>query len=256
MTRLAGKVAIVTGAGSGMGRATAKLFAKEGAKVVLAEFNENSMNETLDDILKAGGTAVAIRTDVSQEADVEAMIQKAVDEYGRLDILANIAGIFDYSASVENTSTELYNRVMAVNLAGPFYACRAAIKIFNKQETGGAIVNIASIAGLFGARGGAAYTMSKHGVIGLTKNIAALYGRENGKIRANAIAPGWINTGMTASLEHNEVDPRGAAATADTGSANQGSPEDIAQAVLYLASDEAKFVNGTVLTVDGSWTAR
>ncbi|OAH54766.1 MULTISPECIES: SDR family oxidoreductase [Bacillaceae] len=254
MTRLAGKVAIVTGAGSGMGRATAKLYAKEGANVVLAEFNEASMNETLEDIKAAGGTAVAIKTDVSKETDVEAMIQKALDEYGKLDILANIAGIFDNMASVENTSNELFERVMGVNLNGQFYACRSAIKVFKEQESGGTIVNVASIAGYLGARGGAVYTMSKHAVIGLTKNIAAFYGRENGKIRANVIAPGSIATGMTATLTN--LDPLGAETFGDLGPFNGGEAEDIAATALFLGSDESKFINGEVVTVDGAWTAR
>lgn len=254
MARLEGKVAIVTGAGSGMGRATAKLYAKEGAKVVLAEFNEASMNETLEEINAAGGTAVAIKTDVSKEADVEAMIQKALDEYGKLDVLANIAGIFDGMASLENTTNELFERVMGVNLNGQFYASRAAIKVFNEQETGGTIVSVASIAGYLGARGGAAYTMSKHAVIGLTKNIAAFYGRENGKIRANVIAPGSIATGMTSNL--GQLDPLGAATFGDLGPFNGGQAEDIAAAALFLASDESKFINGDVITVDGAWTAR
>ncbi|GAK39015.1 SDR family oxidoreductase [Paenibacillus urinalis] len=254
MARLEGKVAIVTGAGSGMGRATAKLYAQEGAKVVLAEFNEASMNETLQDIQAAGGTAVAIRTDVSKEADVEAMIQKAVSEYGKLDILANVAGIFDNMTSVENTSNELFERVMGVNLNGQFYACRSAIKVFNTQETGGTIVNVASVAGYLGARGGAAYTMSKHAAIGLVKNIASFYGRENGKIRANVIAPGSIATGMTPNFA--DLDPLGAATFGDLGPFNGGEAEDIAQTALFLGSDESKFINGEVITVDGAWTAR
>jgi NAD(P)-dependent dehydrogenase (short-subunit alcohol dehydrogenase family) len=254
MARLTGKVAIVTGAGSGMGRETAKLYAKEGAKVVLAEFKEASMNETLEDIKAAGGIAVAIKTDVSKEADVEAMIQKALDEYGKLDILANIAGIFDAMASIENTTNELFEHVMGVNLKGQFYACRSAIKIFKEQETGGTIVNVASIAGYLGARGGAAYTMSKHAVIGLTKNIAAYYGRNNGKIRANVIAPGSIATGMTANLGN--LDPLGIEVFGDLGPYNGGEAEDIAATVLFLGSDESQFINGEVITVDGAWTAR
>lgn len=254
MARLQGKVAIVTGAGSGMGRATALLYAQEGAKVVLAEFNEASMNETLEQITAAGGTAVAIKTDVSKEADVNAMIQKALDEYGQLDVLANIAGIFDAMASVENTSNELFERVMGVNLNGQFYACRTAINVFNKQATGGTIVNVASVAGYLGARGGAAYTMSKHAVIGLTKNIAAFYGRENGKIRANVIAPGSIATGMTGNM--GTLDPLGAATFGDLGPFNGGEADDIANTALFLASDESKFINGDVITVDGAWTSR
>ncbi|MBM4763328.1 SDR family oxidoreductase [Bacillus sp. B15-48] len=254
MGRLDNKVAVITGAGSGMARATAILFALAGAKLVIADYNETTLYETLAEITASGGTAVAIRTDVAKEEDVEAMIQKAVDEYGRLDILANVAGVFDNTMSIENISNDLYNRVIGVNSNGPFFSCGAAIKLFKEQETGGSIVNVASIAGFRGARGGVAYTMSKHATIGLTRSIAAMYGRENKKIRANAIAPGFIKTGMTADLS--DYDPIGKAASRDTGSTLMGDPEDIAQAILYLASDDSKFVNGTVLTVDGSWTVR
>lgn len=255
MGKLEGKVAIVTGAGSGLGLAIAKLYAEEGAKVILAEFNETSMNEALEEIISAGGTAVAIKTDVSIEANVEAMIKKAIDEFGRLDILANVAGIADDLTSIENYTNELFERVMGVNVHGPFYASRTAVKIFKEQETGGTIINIASIAGFLGARGGAAYTMSKHAVIGLTRHIAAFYGRNNGKIRANAIAPGSILTGMT-EKDPSRIDKLGMDAFQDLGPFNRGAPEDIAAAALFLASDDSKFINGEVLTVDSAWTVR
>ncbi|MGE7781633.1 SDR family NAD(P)-dependent oxidoreductase [Peribacillus sp. NPDC097264] len=255
MGKLEGKVAIVTGAGSGMGRATSILYAKEGAKVVLAEFNEVSLNETLEEIKSTGGHAVAIKTDVSKEADVEAMIKKALDEFGKLDILANVAGIADDLTSIENYTNELFERVMAVNVNGPFYASRAAVKVFKEQESGGTIINVSSIAGFLGARGGAAYTMSKHALIGLTRHIASFYGRNNGKIRANAIAPGSIITGMT-KKDPSHIDKIGMEAFSDLGPFNSGVPEDIATSALFLASDDSKFINGEVLTVDSAWTVR
>lgn len=256
MGKLNGKVAVVTGVGSGMGKATAKLYAKEGAKVVLAEFNEETMNQTLEEIKNDGGEAVAIRTDVSKEEDVHAMIQKAVDEYGKLDILANVAGIFDNMASVENTTNELFERVMSVNVNGQFYACRKAVEIFKGQETGGAIINVASVAGWLGSRGGAAYTMSKHASIGLTRNIAAFHGSHGeGKIRANVIAPGSIATGMTPS-DPSSLDELGMETYAQLGKYHTGEPEVIANAALFLASDDAKFINGDVITVDAGWTVR
>ncbi|ALC91561.1 3-ketoacyl-ACP reductase [Bacillus sp. FJAT-18017] len=256
MGKLDGKVAIVTGAGSGMARATAKLYAKEGAKVVLAEFNETTLNEALEEIKSAGGDAVAIRTDVSKEEDIKAMIQKALATYGKLDILANVAGVFDAMKSVENTTNEMFERVMGINVKGQFYACREAIKIFNAQETGGVIINVSSLAGYRGARGGAAYTMSKHASIGLTKNIAAYYGSHGeGKIRANAIAPGVITTGMTQNLP-SDLDELGLETSAQLGKHHTGESEDIANAALFLASDDSKFINGDVLTVDGGFTTR
>jgi NAD(P)-dependent dehydrogenase (short-subunit alcohol dehydrogenase family) len=255
MVKLEGKVAIVTGAGSGIGRSIAKLYAEEGAKVILADFNETSINETLEGIISAGGAAVAIKTDVSKEADVEAMIKKAMDEFSRLDILANVAGIADNLTSIENSTNELFERVMSVNVTGPFYASRTAVKIFKEQETGGTIINVSSIAGFLGARSGAAYTMSKHAVIGLTRHIAAFYGRNNGKIRANAIAPGSILTGMT-EKDPTHIDQLGMEVFKDLGPFNRGVPEDIASVALFLASDDSKFINGEVLTVDGAWTVR
>jgi len=255
MGKLEGKVAIVTGAGSGMGRAIAKLYAEEGAKVILADWNENNMNETLEEILSASGEAVAIKTDIAKEADVEAMMKKANDEFGGLDILANVAGISDDLTSLEDYTNELYERVMAVNINGPFYASRIAVRLFKEQEKAGTIINVSSIAGFLGARGGAAYTMSKHALIGLTRHIAAFYGHNNGKIRANAIAPGSIITAMT-EKDPSRVDNYGMEVFKTVGPFNSGVPEDIAAAALFLASDESKFINGEVLTVDSAWTVR
>lgn len=255
MGKLEGKVAIVTGAGSGMGRAIAKSYAEEGAKVVLAELNENTMNETLEEIISTNGVAIAIKTDISKELEIEAMMKKAIDEFGRLDILANVAGITDDLTSIENYTNELFERVMAININGPFYASRKAVRIFKEQETGGTIINVTSIAGFLGARGGAAYTMSKHALIGLTRHIAAFYGRDNGKIRANAIAPGSILTGMT-EKDPSRVDKYGMEVFKDLGPFNRGVPEDIAAAALFLASDDSSFINGEVLTVDSAWTVR
>jgi NAD(P)-dependent dehydrogenase (short-subunit alcohol dehydrogenase family) len=182
-------------------------------------------------------------------------MKKALDEFGRLDILANVAGIADDMTPIENYPNELFERVMAVNVNGPFYASRTAVKIFKEQVTGGTIINISSIAGFLGGRSGAGYTMSKHAVIGLTRHIAAFYGRNNGKIRANAIAPGSIVTGMT-EKDPSRIDPLGMEAFKELGPFNRGVPEDIAFIALFLASDDSKFMNGEVLTVDGAWTVR
>lgn len=256
MGKLDGKVAIVTGAGSGMGRATAKLYAKEGAQVVLADYNEASLTEVLDEIKAAGGDAVSIRTDVSKEEDIHAMVQTALNTYGKLDVLANVAGVFDSMKSVENTSNELFDRVMNINLKGQFFACREAVTIFKEQETGGVIINVASLAGFCGARGGAAYTMSKHASIGLTKNIAAYHGSHGvGKIRANVIAPGVVTTGMTQNMP-TDLDELGLETSAQLGQHQVGEAEDIANVALFLASDDSKFINGDVITVDGGFTSR
>ncbi|KRL12756.1 SDR family NAD(P)-dependent oxidoreductase [Schleiferilactobacillus perolens] len=254
MARLANKVLIITGAGNGMGKAMAIRFAQEGAKVLASDRDEAWINATVKEITDAGGTAVADVTDVSDEAAVKTLIHRAVKEFGRLDILVNNAGIPDNFKTVVTATDETWDRVLKINLYAPFWACREAVSIMNTQSSGGVILNVSSVGGLYGALGGAAYVASKHGVIGLTKNIAATYGVQ-GKVRANALAPGTIQTNIRAAIT--DPDPMGDQALRDAGgySGPQGTGEDMANAALYLVSDEAKFVNGAVLVADGGWTA-
>lgn len=254
MARLANKVLVITGAGNGMGKAMALRFAQEGAKVLASDRDEAWIKETVKEITAAGGTAVADVTDVSDEAAVKALIHRAVAEFGRLDILVNDAGIPDNFKTVVTATDESWDRVLKINLYAPFWACREAVPIMNAQETGGAILNISSVGGMFGGRGGAAYVTSKHAIIGLTKNIAATYGVK-GKVRANVLAPGSVVTKIGATIT--DPDPVGQKALQASGgfSSPQGSGEDMANAALYLVSDEAKFVNGAVLVADGGWTA-
>ncbi|WP_282801658.1 SDR family oxidoreductase [Secundilactobacillus kimchicus] len=253
--KLTNKVAIVTGAASGMGKAIAEAYAREGARLVLADINAESLAQVVDEITQGGGTATSIVANMAQEADVEAMIKQATTTYDQLDILVNNAGIMDNFKAVGNVTDELWQRVLAINLTGPFMASRAAIRVMEDQETGGVIINNASVGGLFGARGGAAYAASKHGLVGLTKNIAATYGTF-GNIRANAIAPGGVATNIGNSIT--DPDPLGGQAIAATGSqtAPMGQPEQIANVVVFLASDDSSFVNGDVIKADGGWTAR
>ena len=250
--RLEGKSAIVTGAGSGMGEAIAVLFAKEGAKVVVSDINGEAVNRVVEQIKANGGDAIGIVTNVALQADVDHVVEQTVQTYGKLDILVNNAGVMDNFVPAGDVTDESWDRVIAINLSGPFKTARAAIKVMEQQDRGGVIINNASVGGLFGCRGGAAYVSSKHGLIGLTKNLAGTYG-VYGKIRANAIAPGGVNTNINSTIT--APHPLGLQAIGGLGRAPMGEATQIAQVALFLASDESNFVNGEVITADGGWTA-
>ncbi|GIV76030.1 glucose 1-dehydrogenase [Litorilinea aerophila] len=249
--KLDNRVAIVTGAGSGIGRAMATLFAAEGARVVVADIVAERVDETVAAIRTAGGEATGFVGDVSSPEDVARMIDLASETYGRLDILCNNAGIMDRMAPAADVPLDLWERVLRINLTGPFLACRKAIPLMRAQG-GGVILNTASVAGLHGGRAGAAYTASKHGVIGLTRNIAYMYATEG--IRCNAICPGGTETAIGLGGEPNEFGLNrmqlGAASMPRT-----GKPEEIARVALHLVSDDSSFVNGAVVVVDGGWSA-
>ena len=250
--QLAGKVAIITGAGSGMGKSMAELFANEGARVVAADINEDRLNEVVKEIKDAGNDAVAAVTNVTKEADVVAMVQTAVDSFGRLDILVNNAGIMDNMAPVGTLTNELWDRVMTVNTTSVMLATREALKLFTKQKSG-VILNIASVGGIGGGRAGAAYTASKHAVVGLTKNTAYMY--ENMGIRTNAIAPGGIKTNIAESMKGIDKEGMQRQSVGMPLSPEPGTGDEIAQTALFLCSDAASYVNGTVVPVDGGWTS-
>ncbi|WP_125583065.1 glucose 1-dehydrogenase [Levilactobacillus cerevisiae] len=250
--QLAGKVAIITGAGSGMGKSMAELFANEGARVVAADINEDRLNEVVKEIKDAGNDAVAAVTNVTKEADVVAMVQTAVDSFGRLDILVNNAGIMDNMAPVGTLTNELWDRVMTVNTTSVMLATREALKLFTKQKSG-VILNIASVGGIGGGRAGAAYTASKHAVVGLTKNTAYMY--ENMGIRTNAIAPGGIKTNIAESMKGIDKEGMQRQSVGMPLSPEPGTGDEIAQTALFLCSDASSYVNGTVVPVDGGWTS-
>lgn len=249
--RLQGKTAIITGAGSGMGRAMAELFAAEGANVVVSDVVEDRVRTVVQGIENAGGRVTGVVTDVSKAADVNRMIDEALSRFGTVDILINNAGIMDRMMPADEVEDELWERVLAVNLTGPFLACRRILP--HMVERGkGVIINVASIGGLEGGRAGAAYTASKHGVVGLTKNIAWTY-LEKG-IRAVAICPGAVETAIGVG----GVPSQAGLARAQKGMVTMprpGKPEEIAKVALFLASDEASYTNGAVVTVDGGWTS-
>lgn len=246
---LKGKVAIVTGGASGIGRATALLFAREGAKVVIADYNPTGGQETLGMIKEVGGEATFIETDVSKPEDVERMVEETIKTYGRLDILFNNAGIAE-TAKVTEASLDHWERVLAINLRGVFLGCKYAIPKMI-ESGGGSIINTASIAAEVGFNETAAYVASKHGVVGLTKTIALDYAASG--IRANTVCPGVIRTPMV-------MDGLDEAAREYVVSLHplrrMGEPEEVAEAVLFLASERSSFITGTCLFVDGGYTAR
>ncbi len=252
--KLQGKAALITGAGSGIGRAIALLFGAEGASVLVAELNDEAGRAVAREIEDAGGRARFLSTDTSREDDVKSAIAATVDAWGRLDILVNNAGI--------GGAAHTWDQVIAVNLSGVFYGCLHGLETMREQG-GGVIVNMASMAGLvgfavpglpgaFGSPSGNAYFAAKHGVLGLTKQFA-LDGAPHG-VRVNAICPGWIETALTQPLT--QAQPLLDWALHGTPMGRLGQPEEIAKAALFLAGDDSSFMTGAPLIVDGGWTAR
>lgn len=251
MKKLENKVAIVTGAASGMGKAMALLFAREGAKVIVTDLNAADAEEVADLIRHNGGHALGLKCDVSDEEQVKRMVQAAIHEFGRVDILVNNAGIMDDFTPLDKVSDKLWEKVMAVNVNGPFYASRLAITQMLEQGKG-IIINIASVGGVAGSRAGLAYTTSKHALIGMSKNIGFMYAKKG--IRCNVIAPGGVNTNI---MKDAHPDPEGAAlCSSGAGSMpRMGESEEIAKIALFLASEDSSFINGEVIVADGGWLA-
>jgi NAD(P)-dependent dehydrogenase (short-subunit alcohol dehydrogenase family) len=247
--RLADKVTIITGAGGGMGRVAAQLFAKEGAKVVVAEYSEAAGRETVAMVEADGGTATYVRADVSKEADAKAMVDHALATYGRVDVLYNNAGIMpEADHSVIDTDVDTWDQVMAVNVRGPFLGCKYAIPAM-QAGGGGSIINVASFVAILGCSVPQdAYTASKGAILSLTRSLAVQFG-PNG-IRTNAICPGPIETPLLMDwLLKDEAAKNLRLARNPTG--RFGKPEEIVYMALYLASDESRFTNGASLVVDG-----
>ncbi len=249
---LEGKVALITGAGSGIGQATSRIFAREGAKLVLADVVEEGGNRTLKMVQDLGAEALFVKCDVGKWLEVEAAIAKAVQTYGRLDCAFNNAGIEGKSADTHECSEENWNRVIAINLTGVWYCMKAEIAQFLKQGGGGAIVNTSSGAGLAGVPHMPAYVASKHGVAGLTRAAALEYGKHN--IRINAVCPGPIRTPMLGRLTHErpEVEQRFARSEPLR---RLGEPNEIGEATAWLCSDRASYVTGLPMPVDGGFMA-
>lgn len=243
------KVAVVSGAGSGIGRAIAEAYAKEGAKVVVTDINEAHGQQTVNTITSAGGEAFFVHADSSKAEDNKNLVAAIVQKYGRLDIACNNAGIGGPAAPTGEYPVEGWDKVIAVNLSGVFYACRYQLEQMEKNG-GGSIVNIASIHGTVAAPMSPAYTASKHGVVGLTKNIAAEYGQKN--IRCNAVGPGYIATPL---LDDNLTDDMKKAIAAKASMNRLGTPQEVADLVVFLSSDKSSFTTGSYFITDGGYTA-
>ncbi len=254
MDRVKGKIAIVTGGAGGLGSAQASLLAKEGAGVVVTDIDEAALGRIAPTIRRHGGRSLFLKHDVTSEADWSRVIGRTLDEFGRLDVLVNNAGVIFYK-KIEDTSLAEWRWLMSVNLDGVFLGTRFAIEAM-KKTGGGSIINIASTAGLIGNPDAAAYHASKGGVRLFTKAAAiecsqAGYGYN---IRVNSIYPGVIHTAMADALKRDEKKYQTALGWHPIG--RFGEPEDVAYGVLYLASDESKFLTGSELVIDGGWTAR
>ncbi len=250
--RVEGKIALITGGGSGIGRASALAFAREGARVVVADVVVEGGEETLGMIKKAGGEGIFVKADVSKAAEIEALIAKAVETYGRLDCAYNNAVIEGSAATTTDYAEDAWDRVIVINLKGVWLCMKYEIPQMLKQG-GGTIVNTASAAGLVGFPRGSAYVASKHGVVGLTKTAALEYAKSG--VRVNAICPGAIDTPMMGRITgHRPQRAEKMAAGEPVG--RMGRPEEFAEAVVWLCSDAASFVTGHAMAVDGGITAQ
>lgn len=245
---LKNKVALVTGAGSGIGLAVAHLYAKEGAKVIVSDINEEHGKEAVEQIKSEGGEAFFVKADTSNPQEVEALVKTTADIYGRLDIACNNAGIGGESALTGDYSLDSWRKVLSINLDGVFYGCKYEINEMEKNG-GGVIVNMASIHGMVAAPLASAYTTAKHAVVGLTKNIGAEYGQKG--IRCNAVGPGYIDTPLLQDMDEDKKQvlvgkhPIGRLGTA----------QEVAELVLFLSSDKSSFMTGGYYLIDGGYTA-
>ncbi|MBN8680443.1 MAG: glucose 1-dehydrogenase [Chitinophagales bacterium] len=253
MKKLENKVAVITGAGAGMGKAIAQCFASAGCRVIAADINTARLDVLKAEVEASGGAITTIIANMAVESDIEAMIQKAISEYGTLDILINNAGIMDNFQPVGEVDNATWERVMAINVDGPFKAMRSALKIFTAKGSGN-IINICSIGGLKGGVAGAAYTTSKHALVGLTKSTGYMYSKSG--IRCNGIAPGAVNTSIGETIDMTKITPlvQDRIMTGMALNPRTGNPEEIAQVALFLASDDSNFVNGHIMVVDGGWS--
>jgi NAD(P)-dependent dehydrogenase (short-subunit alcohol dehydrogenase family) len=248
---LSNLTAIVTGAGSGVGKAIAELFSKNGSSVLAVDVVPDRVNGLVRELKEAGAKVSGLVLDLSVPKEPERMVDQALAEFGRVDILCNNAGIMDGAKPVAETTDELWHKVMSINLEAPFRASRRVIPTMVRQGRG-TIINTASVAGLFGGMAGAAYTTSKHGLIGLTRSIAAHYGAKG--IRCNAMVLGGVNTNI--GLGGVEPDKEGLEHLMKAASMipRAADPKEIAELALFLASSKSSYINGSCVVIDGGWT--
>jgi NAD(P)-dependent dehydrogenase (short-subunit alcohol dehydrogenase family) len=248
---LENKVAIVTGAGSGIGKAVSLLYASEGAKVVVSDINEKGGNETVSLIKSQGGDAIFIKADTSNPDDQKSVVEMAVKKYGGLHIACNNAGIGGDLAPTGEYPIDGWNKIISINLSAVFYGLHYQIPAMLSADGGGSIVNIASILGMVGSKNSCGYVAAKHGVVGLTKTAALEYADKN--IRINAVCPGYINTPLlTNTLD--EATIRSLAGLHPIG--RLGTAQEVAELVLWLSSSKSSFVTGSYYTIDGGYTAQ
>jgi NAD(P)-dependent dehydrogenase (short-subunit alcohol dehydrogenase family) len=250
---LKGKIALLTGGGSGIGRAAVHLLLEAGAKVCVCDLDGKSAEETLSLAGANESRAIALQMDVRREADCERVVRATLERWGRLDVLCSNAGVLDRSERAGDLSLDLWERVMGVNATGAFLMSRAVLPLMSERKSG-AIVNTASAAGIRGGAAAAAYTASKHAVVGLTRNIATMY-RSDG-IRCNAVCPGATNTNIANSIP-GAIDPVGWASLTPITDAMGPlcDPLEIARPIVFLASEAARHISGAILPVDGGWSA-
>jgi NAD(P)-dependent dehydrogenase (short-subunit alcohol dehydrogenase family) len=251
MSEFDGKVALVTGASSGIGRSTAILYAKYGAHVVVSDVDAHGGEETVEMINQAEGKAIFVRTDVSKFDECQSLVQQAVDRFGRLDFACNNAGIGGESNPIAEMSEEGWNRVISINLSGVFYCMHHEIKAM-LQNGGGSIVNMASILGQVGFAGSSAYVSAKHGILGLTRTAALEYGKAG--VRVNAVGPAFIVTPMIQGITADPTVEKMLVGAHPIG--RLGKPEEVAELVIWLSSDKASFASGGYYPVDGGYLAQ